>query len=135
MNIIFIFVLNFSEIKYFIKAKKQMKIAITAEENNIKSKLDLRFGRAAWFCIYDNDTQETDFFKNENKNANGGAGTKAAEKMAELGVQQIISGDFGPKAKDLLDKFKIQMVIIENGKKKISELIEQISSKSAVTNK
>ena len=109
-----------------------MKIAITSEESNLQSKLDLRFGRTAWFCIYDTNTLKTNFLVNENINANGGAGTKAAEKMAELGVQQVISGDFGPKAKDLLDKFKIQMVILDN-KIKISELIEKISSKSTTT--
>jgi len=109
-----------------------MKIAITSEESNLQSKLDLRFGRAAWFCIYDTETQKTEFLINENINANGGAGTKAAEKMAELGVKQVITGDFGPKAKDLLDKFKIQMVILDN-KIKISELIEKISAKSTTT--
>lgn len=110
-----------------------MKIAITSEENILESKLDLRFGRAAWFCIYDSETQKTKFHINENINANGGAGTKAAEKMAELEVQQIISGDFGPKAKELLDKFKIQMVIIDNGNKKVGELIEQINLKFKAT--
>ena len=106
-----------------------MKIAITSENNSIKSNLDLRFGRAAWFCIFDTETKTSTFVENENKEANGGAGTKSAEKMAELGVQQIISGDFGPKAKDLLDKFKIQMVILEDRNKKIGDLIEQIRAK------
>lgn len=110
-----------------------MKIAITSETDSLKSNLDLRFGRASWFCIYDSEKQTTTFVENENKDANGGAGTKTAEKMAELGVQRIISGDFGPKAKDLLDKFKIQMVILEDRNKKIDELIEQITSKSTVT--
>lgn len=110
-----------------------MKIIITSEENSLESKLDLRFGRAVWFCLYDTETQKTEFLINENINANGGAGTKTAEKMAELGVQRIISGDFGPKAKDLLERFKIQMVILNDRNKKISELIEQISSKSTVT--
>ena len=110
-----------------------MKIAITSETNSLKSKLDLRFGRAAWFGIFDSETKITTFIENENKDANGGAGTKTAEKMAELGVQQIISGDFGPKAKDLLDKFKIQMVILEDRNKRIGDLIEQIAVKSTIT--
>src|SRR6056297_1972825 len=127
LNIIFIFVPN----KQIIKTL--MKIAITSENDSAKSNLDLRFGRAAWFCIYDTETKKTEFIVNENINANGGAGTKTAEKMAEMGVQQVISGDFGPKAKDLLDKFKIQMVILEDRNKKIGELIKQINSKSTVT--
>jgi predicted Fe-Mo cluster-binding NifX family protein len=110
-----------------------MKVAITSESNHPKSKLDLRFGRAAWFCIFDTETQETTFVENDNKEANGGAGTRSAERMAELGVQQIISGDFGPKAKDLLDKFRIQMVILDNRNKNIDELIKQIKAKSTIT--
>ena len=110
-----------------------MKIILTSEENNLESKLDLRFGRAAWFCLYDTKTRKTKFLINENINANGGAGTKAAEKMAELEVEQIISGDFGPKAKELLDKFKIQMVMFNDRNTKIGDIIEKIASKSTVT--
>ncbi len=41
-----------------------------------------------------------------------GAGGKVVETAIELGVTKVISGDFGPKAKDLLEKFNIQMVIL-----------------------
>jgi predicted Fe-Mo cluster-binding NifX family protein len=36
----------------------------------------------------------------------GGAGTKAAETVADLNAERVISGDFGPKAKALLEQFK-----------------------------
>ena len=55
---------------------------------------------------------DEEIIENINKNSNGGAGTKSAELVAELGATQVISGDFGPKAKSLLEKMKIQMVII-----------------------
>lgn len=103
-----------------------MKTVITATENNIEAAFDLRFGRCAWFCIFDEDTKEPQFVENQNKNAQGGAGTKTAEKMIELGVSKVISGDFGPKAKDLLNKFKIQMVILKDNKKTIQEIIHSI---------
>ena len=66
------------------------------------------------------------FIQNENINDGHGAGTKAAEKMAELKVQKIISGDFGPKAKDLLDKFNIQMVIIQDYDSTIQDVINKL---------
>lgn len=104
-----------------------MKTVITAKENNTSSLFDLRFGRGAWFCVFDTESKQTEFVKNEFANVQGGAGTKAAEKMIELGVTKVISGDFGPKAKDLLTQFKIQMVILDDDEKTIKDIITLIS--------
>jgi len=103
-----------------------MKTAITSAGNNLQSSFDLRFGRTGWLCIYDNENQEVNFIENSNKNQNGGAGTKTAEKIAELGVERVISGDFGPKAKDLLEKLKIQMIILNAENKTIQEVLTSI---------
>ena len=105
-----------------------MKTVITSSGNKLSSKFDLRFGRAAWFCLYDEVTRESSFYENKNLNASFGAGTKAAEKMIELKVEKIISGDFGPKAKELLDKFDIQLVIIQDENSTIQEVINKIKS-------
>ena len=104
-----------------------MKTIITAKENQLSANFDLRFGRGAWFCIYNSDTKATEFIKNEFSEAQGGAGTKVAEQMVELGVNKVISGDFGPKAKELLSKFNIQMVILEDDGKTIEDIIQLIS--------
>ncbi len=103
-----------------------MKTVITATGNELSSLFDKRFGRAGWFCVLDDKTGETKFHENENKDAQGGAGTKTVEKMVELGVTKVISGDFGPKAKDLLDKFNIQMVIIQDDELSIEDIIRKI---------
>jgi predicted Fe-Mo cluster-binding NifX family protein len=103
-----------------------MRTVITSSGDNLSDRFDLRFGRAGWFCLLDEETGETSFIKNEYENAQGGAGTKAAEKMVELGVKKVISGDFGPKAKSLLEKFSIQMVILPDQEKSIEEIIKQI---------
>lgn len=104
-----------------------MKTLITSSGDNISSYFDKRFGRAAWFCIYDEETHQTSFLENENINANNGAGTKAAEKMVELNVEKVISGDFGPKAKDLLEKFNIQMVIMQEDDLTIENIINKLN--------
>ena len=106
-----------------------MKTIITSKGDNLKSKFDLRFGRSAWLCVYNNETKDVAFFENENKDINGGAGTKTAEKVAELDVERVISGDFGPKAKTLLEKLKIQMVILDEGNKTVGEIIGQMEQK------
>lgn len=103
-----------------------MKTIITASDNNTSAQFDKRFGRAAWFCVYDEETKETSFIENGNISASNGAGTKAAEKMVELGIKKVISGDFGPKAKDLLDKFSVQMVIIQDDGLTIADIIQKL---------
>ena len=103
-----------------------MKTVITSSGNTIDSNFDRRFGRAAWFCLYDEQTGQTEFVENDSKDVQGGAGTRTAEKMVELKVNKIISGDFGPKAKDLLNKLNIQMVIIQDDNITVADIISRI---------
>lgn len=103
-----------------------MKMAVTSTGNQLQSTFDMRFGRSAWFCIFDTETNGVEFIENENKNVNGGAGTKAAEKIAEQGVTQVISGDFGPKAKALLERFKIQMIMLNDKEKTVQDIVNKI---------
>ena len=103
-----------------------MKTLISSTGNNLDSGFDLRFGRAGWFCLLDEETGETSFYENENKEASHGAGTKAVEKVVELGASRVISGDFGPKAKELLEKFNIQMVLLSDDSKSIADIADGI---------
>lgn len=100
-------------------------IVITSSGNELTSQFDKRFGRAEWFCVLDSTTMKSRFIQNEFVDANHGAGTKVAELMIELNVDKIISGDFGPKAKELLEKVNIQMVIIQDSTN-IKEIVERI---------
>lgn len=103
-----------------------MKTIITSTGDNLSSKFDQRFGRAGWFCVYDRETDSTNFIENSFKHSNGGAGTKSSEMVAELGASQVISGDFGPKAKNLLEKLNIQMIILEEENVSIQDIINQL---------
>ena len=103
-----------------------MNTIISSTGSNLDSSFDLRFGRAGWFCLLNEETGETTFNENENKDASHGAGTKAVEKIVELGAAKVISGDFGPKAKELLEKFNIQMVLLSDDSKSIADIIDSI---------
>ena len=100
-------------------------IVITSSGNELTAQFDKRFGRAEWFCVLDSMTKESRFIKNEFTDSNHGAGTKVAELMIELKVDKIISGDFGPKAKELLEKVNIQMVILQDSTT-IKEIVDRI---------
>jgi len=103
-----------------------MKTIITSSGDKLTSNFDLRFGRAQWFCLYDETTGETSFHVNPYLEEGHGTGPKVAQFCFELGAEKIISGDFGPKAKDLLEKLKIQMVIIDNENQSIRNIIKQL---------
>ena len=103
-----------------------MKTIISSTGNSLKSPFDLRFGRAGWFCLLDEETGKTSFIENEHRDASHGAGTRVVEKVVDLGVTKVISGDFGPKAKELLDKFNIQMVIIPDESNTVADIIDKI---------
>jgi predicted Fe-Mo cluster-binding NifX family protein len=108
--------------------KNKMKTIITSTGDNMASKFDQRFGRAGWFCVYDRENHSTNFIENSFKNTNGGAGTKSSEMAAELGAAQIISGDFGPKAKSMLEKFDIQMIVLDETELTIQDIINRLNS-------
>lgn len=103
-----------------------MKTVITALGQSLDSTFDLRFGRATAFCIYDDETKEISFVENEQVHANGGAGTKTAQKMIELGIAKVVSGDFGPKAKSLFKEFNIQMIVLPDNQNTIQEIINKM---------
>jgi len=104
----------------------KMKIAITSTGNSLESELDPRFGRCAYFIIYDTETKEHDIIRNENKNIDDGAGPKAVELIASHQVKKVISKEFGIKIKSLLCDYKIQMIMIKE-KRTIEEIIKLIN--------
>lgn len=104
-----------------------MKVAITSTGNNLGSKLDQRFGRCAFFVIYDNETKGMEFLPNPNKDALEGAGPASVQLVAGRDVNKIISGEFGIKIKSLLDSLKIQMIVLKEPERTIQEIIDMLN--------
>jgi len=84
-----------------------MKICITSTGEDLKSKIDPRFGRAEFFIIYDTETKENEVIKNPYLSG-GGAGIKAGQLMIDKGINLVISGSLGPNAKLALEKADIK---------------------------
>jgi predicted Fe-Mo cluster-binding NifX family protein len=75
-----------------------MKVCITAEGPDLKDPVDSRFGRAQYFIIYDDSTQQHESFENPNLGGLGGVGVQSGQLMEEQGVQAVITGHVGPNA-------------------------------------
>lgn len=91
-----------------------MKIAVTAVGREISSDLDLRFGRAKYFVVYNTDDKTFSAHdNNQNLNAAQGAGIQAAESVLRLGVDVIISGNVGPKAFRVLNAGEVKIYLCE----------------------
>ncbi|WP_430885725.1 NifB/NifX family molybdenum-iron cluster-binding protein [Fusibacter sp. JL216-2] len=80
-----------------------MKIAITSSGKSKHSLSDLRFGRCAYFAIYDAQKDTYEFIENDAIHSSHGAGISAAQKIQDLGIGIVLTGRLGPKAKKVLD--------------------------------
>jgi len=89
-----------------------MNIAISVTGNGSEPLFDPRFGRAAACCLVNTDTGDRKVHENPALSAAGGAGVKAAQFIASLGVQVVISGAYGPNAFRTLTSAGIGMYLM-----------------------
>ncbi|MGD2270028.1 MAG: NifB/NifX family molybdenum-iron cluster-binding protein [Desulfobacterales bacterium] len=92
-----------------------MKIAVSSKGKDLKSELDPRFGRCAFFLIVDPDDMSIEVFNNESGNLAGGAGIQAAQFVASKGVNAVITGNCGPNAIDTLAAAGIKLFVGQSG--------------------
>jgi predicted Fe-Mo cluster-binding NifX family protein len=103
-----------------------MKIAISSTGNCLESVLDSRFGRCSYFVIYDTISHSIEFIPNPNKENIEGAGTASVALIASRGAGKVVSGEFGAKVKALTDSLKIQLIILKDPVKTVSEIIQML---------
>lgn len=104
-----------------------MRIAITSTGNSLESTLDQRFGRCAFFVVYDTVSKAMEFIPNPNLAMEEGAGIASVNLVASRNVSKIIAGEFGIKIKSLLDSLKIQMIIPGDAELQIKSIINLIN--------
>lgn len=104
-----------------------MRIAIASTGFSIESNISNQFGRSPYFVIYDTETKSLEFIPNPHKDKEEGAGLAAVKLVVSRNIQKILSGDFGIKIKPLLDSQKIQMIVLKNSDKTISDIIEMLN--------
>jgi predicted Fe-Mo cluster-binding NifX family protein len=106
-----------------------MKVAITSTGQSLESTIDQRFGRCAFFVIYDTETGGVEILPNPNRDAEEGAGPASVQLVASKEVKKIVSGVFGVKIKSLLDSLKIQMVVYKEPEKTVKSVIYMLNNK------
>lgn len=101
-----------------------MIIIITSEGSGLNSRVDPRFGRAKHFVLFDTETSNISSHDNaQNLNAPQGAGIQAAQTVARLGAEAVLTGHVGSKAFTTLQAANIAVYTGASGM--VSEAIEQ----------
>jgi predicted DNA-binding protein (UPF0251 family)/predicted Fe-Mo cluster-binding NifX family protein len=84
-------------------------IAICSSGDSMDSLVDGRFGRCAYFIIWDEEKKEAKVLNNQSLDANQGAGTGLAQQIINQGVGALICNRIGPKAFAVLNQVGIKI--------------------------
>lgn len=87
-----------------------MKIAIPADKKTMDSPICPSFGRAPYFLVVDTQSGAYDVIANEAAAAQGGAGIKAAQAIADSGAEVLITFRCGQNAADVLQAAQIKIL-------------------------
>ena len=102
-----------------------MKIAITTAGSDLEAAVELRFGRATGFLMYDTESETFEVLDNRQQlNAAQGAGIQAGQNVVNSGATLLISGHCGPKAMQVLKVGKIA-VYLTNEATSVAEVLKR----------
>jgi predicted Fe-Mo cluster-binding NifX family protein len=104
-----------------------MRVAVTSQGEELTSDVDPRFGRASRFVVMDTETGEHQVVDNSrNSDAQQGAGVQAAQTVADLKVDAVVTGHCGPKAFRVLAAAGIKVYLGADGT--VRSAIEKLKS-------
>jgi len=99
------------------------RIAFTAQGGSIEDEIDPRFGRAAFYLIYDPETKSIESLENPNKDLMQGVGPRSVQFLSENNVEVLFTGQIGPNAQRVLQASNIQTITGVSGK--IKDLLKK----------
>jgi len=82
----------------------------------LQAQVDVHFGRARYFIIYDLETGAWEAAENPAAQEARGAGIAAATFLVERGVEAVITGHCGPKAFAVLDAAGVKVASVPGGR-------------------
>jgi len=94
-----------------------MKVMIMVKENaGLDSRLDSRFGRAAYFLVYDTEKEKVlSIDENTFKNEDSGVGIKTGAFVIEKGCRAVVGAHTGPKISEILREANVTMIAETEG--------------------
>ncbi len=102
--------------------------AISSTGKTEKSFLDLRFGKCEYIVLYSAENKEFEILENSFKDEEQ-SGIQLVRFLQKQGVSTIITGEIGPKVSSLLEKEKLQLVLLNEERIKIEEIFERLERK------
>ena len=113
------------------KEHSMTKLAISSEGPSLEDMVDPRFGRAGGFIVLDLETMRSEYLDNGiSQTLAQGAGIQTTERLAEAGVEVVLSGYVGPKAFEALQAAGIKVCQDLDGMT-VSEAVERFRNGAA----
>ncbi len=88
---------------------EKMKVAVTSSGKSLDGPIDPRFGRCAFFLIFELPDRTPQVIPNEAGTAMHGAGITTAQMICQEGIQTVITGNVGPNAFQVLSSAGVQV--------------------------
>jgi predicted Fe-Mo cluster-binding NifX family protein len=92
-----------------------MRIAVSAQGENLDAPASPVFGRCPTYVFVDTETMEFEAAPNPAMNQGGGAGIQAAQFVVEYGAEVVLTGNLGPNAFDVLQAAGIPGYLVPEG--------------------
>ncbi len=93
-----------------------MRIVFTSEGESFDAALDMKFGRAGGFLVFDEESGKSGWIPNDdNMQAPHGAGTQSAQLVIREKPDAIITGNIGPKASEMIRQAGIPVYLAGSG--------------------
>jgi len=85
------------------KGSNNMIVALPVDEANKETKMSISFGRAPYFMFFNMENEEAHFVENKAKDAEGGAGIKAAQTIIDNDAKALLTAHCGNNAMDVFE--------------------------------
>jgi len=107
-----------------------MRIAFSTNGRDLDSRIDPAFGRCKFFIVVEPVTFSYDVVENPGAEMGSGAGIKAAELLANMSVDKVVTGSVGPNARPILASARI--TIISNASGKIRDVLGEMAGPTEI---